>query len=102
MSDDLILEPVACWYNWVLNFDFSVYYYNITNSYMSTTVLKLGQCIWLLKSYILLLYSVVVFKSLYLVNDCFANVVLQCLSFTMPLIAFLLEKGHHGECNVTN
>ncbi|KAG5030882.1 hypothetical protein AAZX31_06G054500 [Glycine max] len=31
-------------------------------------------------------------------NSCFANVVLQCLSFTRPLIAFLLEKGHHGEC----
>ncbi|KAG5048334.1 hypothetical protein AAZX31_04G057000 [Glycine max] len=31
-------------------------------------------------------------------NSCFANVVLQCLSFTRPLIAFLLEKGHHREC----
>ncbi|RDY08579.1 Ubiquitin carboxyl-terminal hydrolase 19, partial [Mucuna pruriens] len=31
-------------------------------------------------------------------NSCFANVVLQCLSFTRPLIAYLLEKGHHKEC----
>ncbi|TKY74829.1 Ubiquitin carboxyl-terminal hydrolase 19 [Spatholobus suberectus] len=31
-------------------------------------------------------------------NSCFANVVLQCLSFTRPLIAYLLEKGHRREC----
>ncbi|XP_047170037.1 ubiquitin carboxyl-terminal hydrolase 18-like [Vigna umbellata] len=31
-------------------------------------------------------------------NSCFANVVLQCLSFTRPLIAYLLEKGHRSEC----
>ncbi|XP_008452810.2 ubiquitin carboxyl-terminal hydrolase 18-like [Cucumis melo] len=31
-------------------------------------------------------------------NSCFANVVLQCLSFTRPLFAFLLEKGHRNEC----
>ncbi|XP_027329818.1 ubiquitin carboxyl-terminal hydrolase 18-like [Abrus precatorius] len=31
-------------------------------------------------------------------NSCFANVVLQCLSFTRPLVAYLLEKGHHREC----
>lgn len=29
-------------------------------------------------------------------NSCFANVVLQCLTFTQPLAAFLL-KGHHRE-----
>ncbi|KAJ1380981.1 Zinc finger, MYND-type [Sesbania bispinosa] len=32
-------------------------------------------------------------------NSCFANVVLQCLSFTRPLIAYLLEKGHRRECS---
>ncbi|XP_022138788.1 ubiquitin carboxyl-terminal hydrolase 18-like [Momordica charantia] len=31
-------------------------------------------------------------------NSCFANVVLQCLSFTRPLFAFLYEKGHKNEC----
>lgn len=31
-------------------------------------------------------------------NSCFANVVLQCLSFTKPLVAYLLEKGHRNEC----
>ncbi|XP_029126755.1 ubiquitin carboxyl-terminal hydrolase 18 isoform X2 [Cajanus cajan] len=31
-------------------------------------------------------------------NSCFANVVLQCLSFTKPLIAYLLENGHRKEC----
>ncbi|KAK7261002.1 hypothetical protein RIF29_27305 [Crotalaria pallida] len=31
-------------------------------------------------------------------NSCFANVVLQCLSFTRPLVAYLLEKGHIREC----
>ncbi|XP_052210147.1 ubiquitin carboxyl-terminal hydrolase 18-like isoform X2 [Diospyros lotus] len=29
---------------------------------------------------------------------CFANVVLQCLMYTRPLVAYLLEKGHRGEC----
>ncbi|XP_015972285.1 ubiquitin carboxyl-terminal hydrolase 18 [Arachis duranensis] len=32
-------------------------------------------------------------------NSCFGNVVLQCLSFTRPLVAYLLEKGHHRECS---
>ncbi|KAE9585669.1 putative ubiquitinyl hydrolase 1 [Lupinus albus] len=32
-------------------------------------------------------------------NSCFANVVLQCLSFTRPLVAYLLEKGHRKECS---
>ncbi|XP_004291227.1 PREDICTED: ubiquitin carboxyl-terminal hydrolase 18-like [Fragaria vesca subsp. vesca] len=31
-------------------------------------------------------------------NSCFANVVLQCLSSTRPLVAYLLEKGHRKEC----
>ncbi|CAI9755585.1 unnamed protein product [Fraxinus pennsylvanica] len=31
-------------------------------------------------------------------NSCFANVVLQCLAFTRPLVAYLLEKGHRKEC----
>ncbi|KAJ7966328.1 Ubiquitin carboxyl-terminal hydrolase [Quillaja saponaria] len=31
-------------------------------------------------------------------NSCFANVVLQCLAFTRPLVAYLLEKGHRREC----
>ncbi|XP_050364468.1 ubiquitin carboxyl-terminal hydrolase 18-like [Argentina anserina] len=31
-------------------------------------------------------------------NSCFANVVLQCLSSTRPLVAYLLEKGHRNEC----
>ncbi|XP_061374902.1 ubiquitin carboxyl-terminal hydrolase 18-like [Gastrolobium bilobum] len=35
-------------------------------------------------------------------NSCFANVVLQCLSFTRPLIAYLLEKGHRRECSHNN
>ncbi|XP_054797127.1 ubiquitin carboxyl-terminal hydrolase 18-like [Prosopis cineraria] len=33
-------------------------------------------------------------------NSCFANAVLQCLSFTKPLVAYLLEKGHRGECSL--
>ena len=32
------------------------------------------------------------------VCSCFANVVLQCLSSTRPLVAYLLEKGHRTEC----
>ncbi|CAL0332211.1 unnamed protein product [Lupinus luteus] len=32
-------------------------------------------------------------------NSCFANVVLQCLSFTRPLVAYLLERGHRRECS---
>ncbi|KAK9274043.1 hypothetical protein L1049_018857 [Liquidambar formosana] len=32
-------------------------------------------------------------------NSCFANVVLQCLAYTRPLVAYLLEKGHRSECN---
>ncbi|XP_050268164.1 ubiquitin carboxyl-terminal hydrolase 18-like isoform X1 [Quercus robur] len=32
-------------------------------------------------------------------NSCYANVVLQCLAFTRPLVAYLLEKGHRSECN---
>ncbi|XP_040998468.1 ubiquitin carboxyl-terminal hydrolase 18-like [Juglans microcarpa x Juglans regia] len=32
-------------------------------------------------------------------NSCFANVVLQCLTFTRPLAAYLLEKGHQRECH---
>ncbi|KAJ8634685.1 hypothetical protein MRB53_008952 [Persea americana] len=32
-------------------------------------------------------------------NSCFANVVLQCLACTRPLVAFLLEKGHSRKCN---
>ncbi|XP_010548553.1 PREDICTED: ubiquitin carboxyl-terminal hydrolase 19-like [Tarenaya hassleriana] len=31
-------------------------------------------------------------------NSCFANVVLQCLSWTRPLVAYVLEKGHRREC----
>ncbi|XP_068652589.1 ubiquitin carboxyl-terminal hydrolase 18-like [Aristolochia californica] len=31
-------------------------------------------------------------------NSCFANVVLQCLACTKPLVAYLLEKGHSREC----
>ncbi|XP_044472071.1 ubiquitin carboxyl-terminal hydrolase 18-like [Mangifera indica] len=31
-------------------------------------------------------------------NSCFANVVLQCLTYTRPLVAYLLEKGHRREC----
>ncbi|KAL6345860.1 hypothetical protein AAG906_017619 [Vitis piasezkii] len=31
-------------------------------------------------------------------NSCFANVVLQCLSYTRPLVAYLLEKGHRRQC----
>lgn len=31
-------------------------------------------------------------------NSCFANVVLQCLAYTRPLAAFLLEKGHRRGC----
>ena len=30
--------------------------------------------------------------------SCFANVVLQCLAYTRPLVAYLLEKGHRREC----
>ncbi|XP_042391460.1 ubiquitin carboxyl-terminal hydrolase 18-like [Zingiber officinale] len=31
-------------------------------------------------------------------NSCFANVVLQCLACTRPLIAYLLERDHIREC----
>ncbi|KAL1830528.1 hypothetical protein ACET3Z_000179 [Daucus carota] len=31
-------------------------------------------------------------------NSCFANVVLQCLACTRPLVAYLLEKDHRREC----
>ncbi|KZV31693.1 ubiquitin carboxyl-terminal hydrolase 19-like [Dorcoceras hygrometricum] len=31
-------------------------------------------------------------------NSCFANVVLQCLGYTRPLVAYLLGKGHRVEC----
>lgn len=31
-------------------------------------------------------------------NSCFANVVLQCLAHTRPLVAYLLEKGHRRDC----
>ncbi|XP_073051864.1 ubiquitin carboxyl-terminal hydrolase 18-like isoform X2 [Primulina eburnea] len=31
-------------------------------------------------------------------NSCFANVVLQCLGYTRPLVAYLMEKGHRVEC----
>ena len=31
-------------------------------------------------------------------NNCFANMVLQCLVPTRPLVAYLLEKGHRKEC----
>lgn len=33
-------------------------------------------------------------------NSCFANVVLQCLSCTRPLVAYLLGKDHSRECSV--
>ncbi|RCV22095.1 hypothetical protein SETIT_4G192800v2 [Setaria italica] len=32
-------------------------------------------------------------------NSCFANVVLQCLSCTRPLVAYLLGKDHSRECS---
>ncbi|XP_074276555.1 ubiquitin carboxyl-terminal hydrolase 18-like [Silene latifolia] len=31
-------------------------------------------------------------------NSCFANVVLQCLAHTRPLMAYLLKKGHRRNC----
>ncbi|KAH9618089.1 hypothetical protein KSS87_000886 [Heliosperma pusillum] len=31
-------------------------------------------------------------------NSCFANVVLQCLAHTRPLMAYLLKKGHRKDC----
>uniref|UniRef100_A0A6N2M5X9 USP domain-containing protein n=1 Tax=Salix viminalis TaxID=40686 RepID=A0A6N2M5X9_SALVM len=31
-------------------------------------------------------------------NSCFANVVLQCLTYTRPFVAYLLNKGHQTEC----
>ncbi|KAL6556549.1 hypothetical protein OROGR_005837 [Orobanche gracilis] len=33
-------------------------------------------------------------------NSCFANVVLQCLTYTRPLVAYLLEEGHLLECQI--
>lgn len=33
-------------------------------------------------------------------NSCFANVVLQCLSWTRPLVAYLLGKDHIKECSM--
>ncbi|XP_023635166.1 ubiquitin carboxyl-terminal hydrolase 18 isoform X2 [Capsella rubella] len=35
-------------------------------------------------------------------NSCFANVILQCLSWTRPLVSYLLEKGHKSECMLNN
>ncbi|KAA8529706.1 hypothetical protein F0562_034194 [Nyssa sinensis] len=35
-------------------------------------------------------------------NSCFANVVLQCLAYMWPLVAYLLEKGHRRECRVVD
>uniref|UniRef100_A0A1J3J600 Ubiquitin carboxyl-terminal hydrolase 19 n=1 Tax=Noccaea caerulescens TaxID=107243 RepID=A0A1J3J600_NOCCA len=35
-------------------------------------------------------------------NSCFANVILQCLSWTRPLVAYLLENGHKRECMHNN
>ncbi|XP_065013845.1 uncharacterized protein LOC103990583 isoform X2 [Musa acuminata AAA Group] len=34
-------------------------------------------------------------------NSCFANVVLQCLTSTRPLMAYLLKRTHSRECNVS-
>lgn len=34
--------------------------------------------------------------------SCFANVVLQCLACTRPLVAYLLEKDHNRECMFSN
>lgn len=31
-------------------------------------------------------------------NSCFANVVLQCLTYTRPLVAYLLESNHSDTC----
>ncbi|XP_013623366.1 PREDICTED: ubiquitin carboxyl-terminal hydrolase 18-like [Brassica oleracea var. oleracea] len=31
-------------------------------------------------------------------NNCFANVILQFLSWTRPLVAYLLERGQMNEC----
>ncbi|KAF7001215.1 hypothetical protein CFC21_105251 [Triticum aestivum] len=33
-------------------------------------------------------------------NSCFANVVLQCLSYTRPLVAYLLGKDHYRQCTI--
>ncbi|KAK1318001.1 Ubiquitin carboxyl-terminal hydrolase 18 [Acorus calamus] len=35
-------------------------------------------------------------------NSCYANVILQCLSCTRPLVAYLLGRGHSQECYRTN
>ncbi|KAL1557411.1 ubiquitinyl hydrolase 1 [Salvia divinorum] len=33
-------------------------------------------------------------------NSCFANVVLQCLTYTRPLAAYFLDKGHKLKCRM--
>ncbi|CAN6806353.1 unnamed protein product [Brassica oleracea] len=33
-------------------------------------------------------------------NICLANVILQCLLWTRPLVAYLLERGHMSECRI--
>lgn len=33
-------------------------------------------------------------------NSCFANVVLQCLSYTRPLVAYLLGMDHYRQCSI--
>ena len=38
-----------------------------------------------------------IFSSLFLYS-CFANVVLQCLTYTQPLAAYLLEGVHSEHC----
>ncbi|KAH9309652.1 hypothetical protein KI387_037563, partial [Taxus chinensis] len=35
-------------------------------------------------------------------NSCYANVVLQCLTFTRPLAAYLLQGDHAGYCKMKN
>ena len=48
-----------------------------------------------------LIYYLLVLKSFILscvLPSCFANVVLQCLACTRPLVAYLLEKDHRREC----
>ena len=43
-------------------------------------------------------YTVLSIFSLLFLYSCFANVVLQCLTYTQPLAAYLLEGIHSEHC----
>lgn len=56
---------------------------------------------WLCYFYVLFRFCL--FSSaFFLLYSCFANVVLQCLTYTQPLVTYLLDKGHQRDCKLRN